>query len=66
MDTLKSILQQKVIDLDCEYKEHNIIDPEIDSEINFLSSFVKNCNYFTQEQYEKKNQPRREALINSL
>ncbi|XP_042079132.1 uncharacterized protein LOC121814946 [Haplochromis burtoni] len=54
MDMLKLILQQKVIDLDCEYKEHNIIDPEIDSGSNFLSTFVKNCNYFTQEQYEKE------------
>lgn len=52
MDILQRILYHKQMEL--ETLEHNKIDlnTDIGPDNNFLSSFVKNCNYFTQEQYE--------------
>lgn len=55
MDMLQNILQHQQMELEtCEYKEHTTTetDTEIDPDNNFLSSIVKNCNYFTQKQYE--------------
>lgn len=55
MDMLQHFLQHQQMELETgEYQEHTTTetDAEIDPDNNFLSSIVKNCNYFTQEQYE--------------
>lgn len=54
-DLLQRILRLEQTELEMfeYYMEHNALNPEteIDPDKEFFSSFNKNCNYYTQEQY---------------